>query len=127
MSLATWKKKYYPVEASKVSKRDALAHSIRKWRGLYPSVLKRYGLERTDNYISEMHGHMMFIDEESCALCRHFIDDTCMACPLAIARGGMPCDHMNARESRSPYGKWIDTGDSRMMLRWLRKAEKVKS
>lgn len=39
-----WLEKYYPVPATKVSKADALEHSIQKWRGLQLPVLKRYGL-----------------------------------------------------------------------------------
>lgn len=40
MSLKTWKLEFYPVEASTVSKEDALDHSLRKWEGLTEENLK---------------------------------------------------------------------------------------
>ena len=34
MSLKSWKAEFYPVTASRVSKKNALEHSLKKWEGL---------------------------------------------------------------------------------------------
>jgi hypothetical protein len=34
MSLESWKAEFYPIPADEVKKKDALAHSLRKWEGL---------------------------------------------------------------------------------------------
>lgn len=43
MSLAAWKAEHYPVDAANVPAEEAVAHSLRKWRGLRPRVLERFG------------------------------------------------------------------------------------
>lgn len=46
MSLITWKAKFYPEPANaRMSKRDALLHSLRKWEGLTKENLKKHDAE----------------------------------------------------------------------------------
>lgn len=117
MSLATWKKKYYPVEACEVPKADALAHSIRKWEGLRLPVLEEHGLTREDHKISDRRGNALFIDSNTCALCVHYFGEKqdCERCPLAIARGGIPCDVESDRERVSPYDAFSVSGPEPMI------------
>lgn len=125
MSLSAWKKKYYPVGASKVSKAGALDHSIRKWPGLSPAVLKRYGLTFNAPYIRDDVSSFS-IDADSCALCvRYYEEDGCGKCPLYRVRGDVRCDHVTEHEIKSPFFSSTSNGDNRPMLRWLRKAKKM--
>lgn len=80
-----WLEKYYPVSANKVSKSDALEHSIQKWRGLQLPVLKRHGLTVSGYAVRTDDGrHVLEIDTGTCALCNHYYDNGrgCPNCPL---------------------------------------------
>ncbi len=120
--LQAWKNKYYPTPATKVPKRRALIHSINKWQGLQPEVLKKYRLKSYDRLIGtpkaietievvhkggdkygvyaildvhpDLQRQVIAIDDESCALCMHYMsaDTDCEGCPLSEARGGVRCD-----------------------------------
>ncbi len=106
--LNDWKKKYYAIDASDVSKADSLQHSLTKWKGLRPDVLKEYNL--TKKYIS------IFSDENkifpvgisSCALCQLHHENSCIGCPLG--------------DCQSEYGAWQDSDDPEPMIRRLKDA-----
>ena len=121
MSLAAWKKKHYPVEAKKVPKSKALAHSLQKWLGLLPSVLKRYGLEVGEGVLAEakLDGETLEINDTSCALCRHFDKRYCKKCPLGISLGER-CDTSDG----SPYWAFVDNNDPKPMIAALKQAVK---
>lgn len=106
MSLTTWKAKYYPKPASKVPARDALAHSLTKWRGLRLTILRRHGVEIISRGDLRSGMNIFCIDAASCALCRHYLDNGCRACPLAIVRGGVPCDQRANEKYYSPFAEW---------------------
>lgn len=125
MSLKTWKKEFYPTPASRCSKRNALSHSLLKWLGLDPEVLKRHGLKKysaapviveCDNIATKF-----FIDDRTCALCLHFLNTfiKCKNCPIRLMRG-QPCDI----GFKAPYVMWLLTGDPNPMIRLLRRAIK---
>ena len=80
MSLQSWKKEFYsPI--SKVSKKDALQHSLIKWVGLRKENLAKHGVEY-DSTIGAItfKGSKLAIDGWSCALCRKY--KSCDDCPL---------------------------------------------
>lgn len=124
MSYATWEKQFYPVPADKTSKADALAHSIKKWRGLSAVNLKKHGVSR-GHMIPIIYGAAdsdsgsLDIDSSSCALCRHFYrtraPNPCAKCPGAIA---------NDISCTAAYLAFTNAGNPAPMLKWLRKALK---
>ncbi len=127
MSLASWQKEFYKKPADQCRVVEALEHSIRKWRGLTKASLKRHRLFRVGHVI---HG---FLEEggkflngtQSCALCQIYYDGGCYSCPLCKVRGDTPC-YYGEEPSRSPYDVWVNTGNSWPMLKWLRRARKLK-
>lgn len=110
MSLATWKKEFYPKSAnSRMSKRDAILHSIRKWEGLRKENLRKHGLkfEIVSKSIVDKNGSEMEIDVSSCALCvKYYYSnknlDRCVECPLQKTLG-RPCDQDDA----SVYNRFL--------------------
>ena len=137
MSMKTWKAKYYPVVASKVSKKNALQHSLQKWLGLLPSVLKKHGLWAADSCIGnviEIRGDNVHLGDEgdleinwsTCALCHHFAyksdadNDCCAGCPLNEVLGE-PCDSSDDNGD-SPYWTFVCHNDPKPMIAGLKKA-----
>jgi len=125
MSMKTWRDKYYPVEAFKVPKADAVEHSYRKWLGARPKNLKQHGLYRDGDRVLEIGGKSEFcFNIFTCSLCYHYMDATaveCVTCPLTIVLG-YPCDEY----INSPFLKWSLTGDPEPMIKALRKAKTMK-
>ncbi len=125
MSLATWKKEFYRTPASRISKKGALAHSLRKWLGLYKSVLKKHGLECQDYEIVDERDRALEISANSCALCGYFYNDDsgCPKCPLTIALD----HHCNWPDPDTEFSIWHDwhrNSNPRPMIAALRKAIK---
>jgi len=124
MSLATWKKEFYPIPASKCKKKDALEHSLQKWIGLRKKNtdkhdVRKYGMRiesKSDKYDD------LLIACKSCSLCMFYLKehhiDKCDTCPLSIARGGFACDFMFT----SPYGTYQDSHNPEPMIKLIRKA-----
>jgi len=132
MSIATWSKKHYPTPAAKVKKADAPKHDLRKWEGLSLPILKEHGLFRIGSSIEDAEGIWLDINASSCALCLNYYDrstpaEPCHTCPLAIARGGVSCCDARPDEAYSPYNRWGERWNPRPMIRWLKKAAKVKA
>lgn len=101
MSLKSWLDEFYPVPASKVSKEDALEHSIQKWKGLLPDNLKKHnvayrGEEILSCDITDIVQSFMFT-ASSCALCKHWYDGDsgCPECPLVKA-GHICCEEFGS-------------------------------
>lgn len=121
MSLATWKKEFYPTPASRCSKKNAIAHSLRKWQGLTKRNLKKHGLYKISDsrFIRERFfaSESMEICGESCSLCAAFYDPyghsiACEPCPI-YQQTGSKCF--------SQYGDWVEYNEVRPMLTLLRK------
>ena len=124
MSLQTWCGEFYPIPADAVPETDALAHSLRKWEGLRPESLQRHGLHPirfTSPHISDSEDYLA-INNTSCALCHHYLDGNCNKCPLAISRGGTPCDGTAIGELRSPWNAYRYTFSPEPMIAALKMA-----
>jgi len=121
MSLATWKKEFYPIPASRCPEKDALQHSLRKYLGVRPTMLNRHNLFKAGctlcEYESQAHFHFI---ERTCALCKFYTSKhKCNPqCPLARKEGPLCGDEDSA------YMHWHRTGDPEPMIRALRRAVK---
>jgi len=125
MSLASWKEESYPVPACEVQEEDALAHALRKFLGLTKKALRKHGLKRLDKWILADDGAFQ-VDSDTCALCIFFgCGRSCPDCPLSIVRGGRRCDLKLAGERKPPYAAFIEDGDARPMISWLKRAIKA--
>lgn len=131
MSIETWKAKFYPVPADKPkTKRAALLHSIRKWQGLSKDNLAKHTLEQQEAILFSEDTPAFWVNGSSCALCVLYAEDddwekTCPKCPLFKVRGGVCCDKKMPREEMHPYVRWLESGDNKPMLKWLRRALKM--
>ena len=123
MSLATWKKEFYPVPASKVSKKNALAHSLKKWEGLLKKNLKKHDVDRCYDFISDENS-FLDIDCTSCALCLHHDSNfpDCRDCSLYESLG-RACSSFYGAE----YEAFTRNGNAKPMFFALRRAAKGKS
>lgn len=130
MGAKEWLATYYPTPADKVQHEEALAHSLRKWEGLRPEVLEAHGLYSDGWSVFERGGGLRPVirgGSSSCALCERFYnhrdrETPCAACPLAIARGGVPCDERMDDETSAPWGRYTVDKDPEPMIGWLRVA-----
>lgn len=132
MSLKSWKREFYRVDADSVeAKKNPIKHSIKKWEGLLKKNLKKHKLRFEFGAI--WYGDDIDTTEvyeasiDTCALCQCYSVGvgTCIACPLYQVRGNVHCYSCNPREDNDPYGTFLDYGDARLMLMWLRRAEKM--
>ena len=123
MSLATWKKEFYPIKANKVSKKNAVAHSIQKWKGLLPENLCKHcvSIDECGNVTDGSFDGTLGINTQTCALCFHFGPETdnCDDCPLFQTRSGHNCDDTRDGEQEPPFGEYRDDQDPMPMLAWL--------
>lgn len=128
MSVRTWKEEFFSgiQQASKHPVRAA-EHSLRKWKGLTEANLAKHNLRKIDgeHYIySTKTSNYFEVGGNECALCRyskHVVGyNTCDACPLADAMGGVTCVDRD-----SPYTIWLDTGNAAPMIKALKKAAAI--
>ena len=138
MSISTWKKEFYPVDAHMPAASrtilTALRHSLRKWEGLRSFNLTRHHLHLSADYYSllDWDSNSEFdVDSSTCALCcccerLAKNDDKCGVCPLTLLRG-VPCDA--TKDGRplyfdyndTPYGQLGDKGPG-AMIRLIKRA-----
>lgn len=130
MSLKTWKKEFYPTPANKTTKKNAVAHSLRKWIGLLPENRKKHNMifdpgssyydicekNKDDSYSNNFFS----IDDTSCALCHHYIYEDCKNCPLYKVVGTACNNHEN---KKTPYEIYTETGNPKPMIAALKKAQ----
>ncbi len=129
MSLITWKEEFYPVKPSlKMTKVQAIEHSLKKWEGLTRTNLKKHGL-----YITK-YGHNLsddienfIISSDSCALCHKYLyeqpegnPEDCAVCPL-YATLGKGCGD---GDENDPYTYWSKGCDPKPMIKALKKCLK---
>jgi hypothetical protein len=110
-----WRKKFYPVEANKVSEKDAIQHSLTKWIGA-----------RKEN-LGDLENPPIHFYSSSCALCWHYIEThnsevrACLECPLFKLRG-KPCDQcIYGEENVAPFHAWL-YGNPEPMIELLERA-----
>lgn len=111
MSLKSWKKEFYPIDASRVKDvREAILHSLHKWQGLRQEALDRHGLQIVDSYIGtfRMNSPRLLIGSRSCALC-HLTKSysSCAECVLFVSRNYTSCDSHMSDEDTSPWCAWL--------------------
>lgn len=146
MTIATWKAEFYPIEAEKTEREDALPHSIRKWEGLRPENLAKHGLrivpsqygalaeegydDEKSIYSGDNPSHSFRMHSGNCSLCHHYMypypDSTlgkCKPCPLYQARRGQPCDYARPDEANSPWHAFSFKSDPLPMISWLEKSK----
>lgn len=152
MSLASWMREFYSIDASApTTERGAVEHCIRKWEGLRPENLARHqmqavrplGLEcNEDAYDIVEIGSEHLIHEElncfspasarqmrvfrvssdTCALCA-LHSNRCTECVLYKARGDLDCySNKSDEEKDTPFEIWGAEQDPEPMIFWLVKA-----
>lgn len=89
MTIKTWMKEFYPKKPSKrMSRIDAIKHSIRKWEGLTEGNLKKHDVYSSYcNDCLEDDKSDFVISMDTCSLCIKYFDDDCEKCPLYIKLG----------------------------------------
>lgn len=132
MSIESWEAEFYPISAVEVAQPgtpelELIRHSLRKWRGLQPDTLLEHEARRVVSSSSVTSGDGTFrVGGDTCALCeRHYdaVAISCATCPLAIVRGGVPCDDEMRGEMDPPWESWTKSSDPNPMILWLTKAE----
>jgi len=130
MSIETWKKEFYPIDACEILDKtdaDVVSHSLKKWEGLKASNLKKHGVKKDGG----IDGIVVFDKDENehftynwstCALCLKFHYRVgcgyCDTCPITIS-GGLPCD-----ETGSAYDTSCSTLNPQPMIKVLKFALK---
>ena len=129
MSVATWKEEFYPLRAFEFNfsgtEREAIEHSLLKWRGLLPDNLARHGVEHTLDYIRADGEERFHINSNTCALCIKFLPtegQDCRNCPLFKLLDGKRCDYYSVNHNTSPYGHLLRNGNPLPMVLLLEKA-----
>ena len=126
MSLKSWMKEFYPTEAfSKKALAEPVTHSLRKWKGLTKTNLRKPGLVKNpdddfiykdDNAVLDQRDRFD-IDAENCACCMRYDPNNqdCDDCPLM---------QFHADGCHSAYIEFTMDSDARPMIRLLEKALK---
>lgn len=92
--LKEWEKKYYtPARDSIGTDWAAILHSIRKWEGLRPHILKQYELRQDGSFLVDEHTNADFVvGTSTCALCEKYMPSpgsvpVCSKCPIYKSEG----------------------------------------
>jgi hypothetical protein len=105
MSIPSWYKEHYPVDVTAIAgEREAIEHSLQKWRGFLPENLNKHKVTVYINKIVDEEGRCVenLDGGYSCALCKLFLKFTdeerrCCDCPI-VKSGQLSC-----YKSGSPY------------------------
>jgi hypothetical protein len=125
MSLVSWARTHYPRPANTVRRRvTALTHTLRKWRGLRPVVLRQHHLVCHDGQLEDewdgAPSYPLYIDASTCALCTLYLPGDCHECPVSRIRANgvrVYCDTPG-----EPYAIWYRTGNPEPMITVLEAA-----
>lgn len=95
MSIESWKKEFYSVEAAHTSpftELEIIEHSLTKWLGLSKANTKKHGLEYEDQTLylkgKDFEGNFFRMNSRSCSLCENYWDKwgdggkQCDRCPV---------------------------------------------
>lgn len=119
MSLQSWKEEFYKKEPKKkMSKKEAVFHSLTKWNGLLPKNMKKHELIIGGFGICDSDGNTLYIGSGSCSLCVKYRnlnyenpEDGCSSCPI-VATTGKTCFSGND----SAWMQWIDYDNPQKMI-----------
>lgn len=83
MSLESWKKEFYPIDAIRPlwTEEAAIKHSLMKWKGLQERALRKHKVLPTYGGGVTTENDQVPSGSLSCALCQ-FTSMNCAACPL---------------------------------------------
>jgi hypothetical protein len=122
MSIESWKKEYYPIDAG--AQCNETLHSLRKWTGLRSEALKAHGLKQSGPVIYDEPTNIFRVASDTCALCVKYFDSSstepCDLCPLSKVRGDVRCDSRRLDEPESPYCLFVKHGNPEPMILWLK-------
>lgn len=128
MSLKTWTKNYYPVEANKVkTMKEAIRHTYRKWYGVHANILSQHGLRNDLGTLKDNTGCLAF-GHDNCALCviSKYNMYGCEKCPLKQIRnascihvGYVPTTTDKLCMNDAPFQAWSEKDDNSVMMFWL--------
>lgn len=109
MSWETWQAEFYPKDAIHTEVgREAIEHSLQKWRGLIPENLQKHGIDQRGAGLYEGTDFCLLITSSTCSLCIHYWDEyaeeCCETCPLAKT-GWTPCDQEGSAYTAWRHGK----------------------
>lgn len=151
-NLLDWIKEFYPEDPdAEWSDEKCVEHALRKWTGLRPETLAKYGLAKAHHSIYDEKGNRFIIDNETCACCvraddlylqdrhtDHCGSDNCPICEPVLAEDGHAheaycglCPLYKARGNwacdignmdNGPYFIWDDTGNPEPMIKDLETA-----
>ena len=121
MTIKTWKEEFYPKAPTKgMSKKAAIEHSLKKWRGLTRRNLKKHWIYPEFSFswdcLKDDDEFQFHINSSTCALCKKYIGEfgeECTECPLFQLLGNR-CDG-----GMAPYNTWINKGDPKPMIKAL--------
>lgn len=120
MSLRTWKREFH-IPPSRWTKANALDCVLKKYLGTRKPAMRRHGVKKDRGTLVDGKEKLVF-DNEACALCKFYRNwgkFTCTAkCPLNSKLRG------TCFSSKSPFAKWVRTGDPEPLIRALRRAIK---
>lgn len=126
MSLESWKKEFYPITANRTNKKDAIEHSLLKWKGLTGKNLAKHNVKIKVGAVADDE-NMLYVDGDSCSLCYHYYNDTsswvegsrCEDCPLYKTLG-MDCEgEEQDNYEGGPYSVWRYTKNPSAMIEAL--------
>lgn len=96
-NLELWRDVYYPTNAKDASDDPlkAAEHSLRKWLGTRPEILKKFGLRFENHRLWDRNRKAHRFDSASCALCQYeerlYAEDLtlrpCQGCPFTLVHG----------------------------------------
>lgn len=129
MSLETWKKEFYSEKPKKsFTKKQAIEHSLKKWKGLTEENIKKHNCSLNDEFLTENKGDddYLRIDGGSCSLCvKYYIEkdfefreSRCEKCPLFKSLGHK-CD--NIFNADAPYIIFTNENNPLPMIEALQK------
>ncbi len=114
--LSDWLEKYYS-DWEGGTMIQAVEHSLKKWIGLMPKILKHFGLAKNYRHIFQMGGKRASfgILSYTCSLCIKYHDETkrddCEDCPFVLKLG---------HNCHVYYREWKNTGNPEPMIKALK-------
>lgn len=133
MSLASWKKQFYPTKATRLVLQSAVGivgSTLRKWLGLQEVHLNEHNVElvyvEESSHIATIHlrdkksGVLFDVGNAKhnplCVRYYNIKDMSCSECPLCIARDGDSCTQESDNGEESPWTTFCVSGDPDPMI-----------